>query len=132
MDKILQVLQIAMWAGAIFATFYFGWKKKSSQEDTELKEVQKELVNNLKDNSEAWRLKYEKEHDEHVKARDFWHDKAKEDQAILLKANQENQDLKAKTNIVPIMDSLKVVTETMERVSKVMERIEKKLNPITA
>lgn len=65
-----------------------------------------------------WRARYDrlndeqqKDRDQHEKDRTYWHDKAKEDNAIHLKLQEENATLKARTDLKPLIEILASMRE---------------------
>lgn len=58
-------------------------------------------------NDGDWKKQVEKDRAEFAEQRQYWHDKAKEDQALLLHCQLETAELKGKTDLTPLVEYLK-------------------------
>ena len=97
-----------------------------------------ELATAYKRQAEEWKALHEKTHKEHQDYRQWVHDKAKDDQAALLTLTAENADLKARTDLTPLLSHMKQydlnaqkMTETLENLTKVVTTLAKHIAPDT-
>lgn len=115
----------AVAAIAAVAAGYERYKGQKLVEYTAVNDAKDKLLEVLNQEILARKEQYEREHLEYTTYREETHkrlDKAAQIQSELLIKNAE---LESKTNIVPIMDTLKNVVSALERVMIVIERLEK-------
>lgn len=131
------ILVIAGCLGGAWATVYAfkaGSAKKLAKTDEALSKAQEDLVHVLTEGRDAWKIKFEEKQMEMDKYRDWVHAKNETDNARMLALDKENLELKHRTDMVPVMDTLKQITVVqasivsgMERVMLSLEKIESRL-----
>lgn len=76
-----------------------------------------------KEQAEQWKALAEKTHKEQAEYRQWVHDKNKEDNAIMLTLTAENADLKARTDLTPLLEHMKKHDANAERVADTLARL---------
>lgn len=77
-----------------------------------------DLATAYKSQAEEWKALSEKTYKEQQEYRNWVHEKAKEDNALMLRLTAENADLKARTDLTPILDYMKRYDANAERMSQ--------------
>lgn len=77
-----------------------------------------DLASAYKSQAEEWKALSEKTYKEQQEYRTWIHEKAKEDNALMLLLTAENADLKARTDLTPILDYMKRYDANAEKMSQ--------------
>lgn len=75
--------------------------------DETLLKSQNDLLESFRAMANDWKARYEVEHTEFLKYRESAHKKTNEDNATMLKLTEENADLRARTDLTPVVEQLK-------------------------
>lgn len=84
-----------------------GFRQRKQQSDTKLSEAQRELLQVREQEAHAWKQRYETEHLEYTEYRQKVHEKAAETTARLLELTSQCADLKAKTDLTPVLEHIR-------------------------
>lgn len=84
---------------------------------------QSELLASYQSMSNDWKNRYEIEHAELQKYREYVHDKNKKDQETMLRLTEENADLRARTDLTPIVEQLKQQARTNEELGATLGKL---------
>lgn len=87
-------------------------KVATAATDESLVKSQSDLLLSFKSMADDWKARYEIEHTEFVKYREAAHKKSNEDNQRVLVLTEENADLKARTDLTPVVEQLKEQAES--------------------
>lgn len=85
---------------------------------TDLAKSNADLASAYKTQAEEWKALAEKTYKEQQDYRNWVHDKNKEDNALMLRLTAENADLKARTDLTPLLEYMKRYDANAEKVSQ--------------
>lgn len=88
-----------------------------------LLKAREELITRLETTLKDYQKQFDREHVEFNEAREYWHNKAKEDMAALMKLTEENLQLRARTDLTPIMAQLNDQSEANQKISATMKDV---------
>lgn len=89
---------------------------KVSREDVNKSNL--DLAESYRQRADDWKERYEVEHKESQDYRKYVHDKAREDQANVLRLTEENAKLNARTDLTPLIEHMKRQSDTNDAVAK--------------
>jgi hypothetical protein len=103
---------------AVAAGLFAGWTKVSKAKDDKLEASKMETIQVLTSNRDAWKAKYDDEHNDFKAYREHTHLQIDDANAKLLKCTEENVHLKIKTDVTPMMDLLFKMTRILEAITE--------------
>lgn len=118
-------------AGGILAATWAMWERFRNKRVDQRHQVdlaKDELVKVLGADRDAWKSRYESEHAEFIDYRRAAHDQSQTTQAKILKLGEENGELRAKTDITPLM---KHQAEQSAINAKIVESLDRILKHLT-
>jgi hypothetical protein len=110
-DIALRILEVVGYIGGALAAIFAGHLWVQAQKRQSIAAAKDELIQVQKENSDAWKSRYESEHLEYNTYREKQHAQNNDSGALILKLTNENADLKGKTDLSPVM---KVMTDFIE------------------
>lgn len=102
----------------------------NSPSSEDLARMNAELAAAYKDQAAKWQLAYETEKSDTEKYRKYVHDKNEVDAATMLSLSNENAQLKAQTNLSPLIQLVENQTRTTDQVLTVLAKMEEALDHI--
>lgn len=75
-----------------------------------------ELIKLARDSAEQWKIRCKAEHEEFIAYRDHHHSQMQDAQATILKQAEEIANLRARTDITPVMETLKDILTSLEQI----------------
>lgn len=93
---------------------------KSVAAASDLAKSNADLAAAYKQSADEWKVLAEKTFKEQNEYRQYVHDKAKEDNAVLLSLTAENADLKSKTNLTPLLEHMQKHDANAARVAETL------------
>lgn len=104
-----------------------GFRKREKLANERMERAQGELVEVMKLEAQAWKNRYEGEHQEFTEYRQKAHDKANADNARILELTAENADLHSKTDLTPVIsfqnDQSRINAKVIETLDKILTRL---------
>lgn len=129
-DYITIISSVGVAVGGILAfawALVSGFRKRSTEARQLTERAQASLLEVVQAEAKAWRQRYESEHEEFVSYRQKTHDNAQTAQATVLKLTAENGELKAKTDLTPILKFHQDQSDINAKVVQTLDAILKKL-----
>lgn len=113
---------------AIGAAIFERVRSARLMQSAQLNTAKDELIKVLEADRDAWKSRYESEHDEYVKRRQQYHDEVQKTQTRILLLTEENAQLKAKTDITPILAELHAQASINKAVLRALEELTKRID----
>lgn len=104
-----------------------GFRKRERLTNQRLETAQGELVAVMKLEAEAWKKRYEGEHEEFSAYRKSTHERAQEANSAILKLTAENIELKNKTDLSPVLQFHKEQSQVNSKLVAALDAILKRL-----
>lgn len=121
---------IGLAAGALVYGVWQSFKSKGKRKaEDEAKDLQRaldgkeELIAISREQAAAWKVRYESEHDEYVKYRQERHEKDGEIQSLVLRLTMENAELRAKTDLSPVLEHQRQNAEVQVKMLESLAKI---------
>lgn len=87
-----------------------------------------DLIKRMEETLCEYQKQLVRDHTELKDAREYWHAKNEKDQALILKIASENSDLRAKTDLTPVLKHLEQVLKALNDVAVTLSRLAERLN----
>lgn len=104
-----------------------GFRKREKIANERMEKAQGELVEVMRLEAEAWKKRYEGEHQEYSEYRQKAHDKANTDNARILALTAENSELHSKTDLTPVIafqnDQSRINAKVIETLDQILTRL---------
>lgn len=98
-------------------------EKQTAADAHKIIEVKDELIAVAQESKAAWKAKYEQEHAEYTEYRTEAHKRLNEASALVLRHSAENAELRAKTDLSPVLkhqeEQSQVTTKIIETLAKI-------------
>lgn len=96
---------------------------------SDLARTNSELATAFKIKSEEWQAAWKKEHDESIAYHDWVHEKSQKDQALHLTIVEENANLRARTDLTPLIDHMDKVLTAITKLTVVVNVLFERVAP---
>lgn len=110
---------IGSWIGAnavgLFAIL-IGAQRALKAKDDKLAASKLETIQVLESNRDAWKAKYEDEHNDYKAYRDYTHDQISKANNKILQVTEENSQLRIKTDMAPVLEALTKITTILNAI----------------
>lgn len=90
-----------------------------------------EVASAYKARADEWKGEYDRQHAEIMAYRDWVHEKAKKDQAEYLSVVKENESLKARTDLSPVIEHMFQQTENSAKILDVLTKLTTAIDTLT-
>lgn len=109
-------IAIGSWIGANVLTLIgilMGMQRALKAKDDKLAQSKMETIQVLESNRDAWKAKYEDEHNDYKSYRDYTHQQLSAANNKILQVTEENSQLRIKTDMAPVLEALGKITQIL-------------------